>query len=549
MVGTTLLTSTSAATHAQQGNEAIEVRAVSGVSTAAANGVGLLGGVDASGAAWAAGRPPQRTHPAANAPSSRSGIVTVEDWLGGIRHQTVDVAARIIPSDARYRSRAVPSSMPFVASRQPVPPSCAGDPDLIGNPGRNLIGNPGFEAGEDGWYVEGATEIVDSDPHGGRFAMRLGSDSEDGYADHRVPDVPPGFVYALSGWGKVSADGESGGIGIVYRNGDGERLEDEEPAALSFSDTEFEQQTLTFVPPEKVTEVSVFLYKAAGAAQFYADTLSLTACGEPSEGPTLTPAVSPPAAETSEPTVEVEAGRGSPGRTQSSAESSEATVEGPGETPSPSDVAPTEVPTKVPTETPTEISTEVPTEVPTAVPTEVPTATSSTAPFTEYVDDESGYTIAYPNDWARLTSDQIQAQLEVPGAGTLEEALTNMTLVVVSPDGEALFAIAEVPLPEETQVAVDIVAQQLQARAASEVSGFANPTERRIELDGADAVELRYIAVDVDVSTGTLNTRAIQHVVTLVDTQAIVLTFITNVEDADGVQPVFEEIKASWQRP
>ena len=188
--------------------------------------------------------------------------------------------------------RSVSLLFPPLASPLPSPP-----PEPCGP---NLLGNPGFESGTEGWYVEQGVEAVPSDPHTGELALRLGASDRDAYADQVIPAVRPGVAYTLAGWGKVSASGESGEIGLTFRDGAGNRLREEEPEPLLFGEADYELRALTFTPSSRIAEVSVYLWKGAGSARFSADDLSLEACGEPATPAPASPASPPPATPESE---------------------------------------------------------------------------------------------------------------------------------------------------------------------------------------------------------------------------------------------------------
>lgn len=158
--------------------------------------------------------------------------------------------------------------------------------------GENLLPNAGFESGADAWFIDESVEPTSAEAYEGRGSMRLGAPDEDAYMDHGVSPVMPGATYTLSGWGKLSAGGESGEIGVQYYDSAGERLTAEEPAPLTFTGTEFEEQRLTFTLPAQVSEVYVYGAKVAGPADFYVDALSLILCQE-EPAPAATPVATP----------------------------------------------------------------------------------------------------------------------------------------------------------------------------------------------------------------------------------------------------------------
>ena len=184
-------------------------------------------------------------------------------------------------------------SRPLVAIAQATPmatPVSLSCPD-----GDNLITNADFESGEEGWYIEEDVEPTATETHSGNTALRLGP-SGAGYIDQWIASITPDTTYKLSGWGKVSTDGETGEIGLVLRDSNGERLDPEEPPPpLTFTTTTFAEQSLTFTVSAPVAQVVVYAVKGNGATQFYVDTLVLSPCQAP-EALEATPAATPPVA-------------------------------------------------------------------------------------------------------------------------------------------------------------------------------------------------------------------------------------------------------------
>jgi hypothetical protein len=186
-------------------------------------------------------------------------------------------------------------SRPLVVIAQATPMAT---PVAVSCPnGDNLLTNADFESGEEGWYVEEDVEPTTTETHSGNTALRLGP-SGAGYIDQWIASITPDTTYKLSGWGKVSTDGETGEIGLVLRDGNGVRLDAEEPPPpLTFTTTAFVEQSLTFTVSAPVAQVVVYAVKGDGAAQFYVDTLVLSSCQAPEAleaTPAATPAVAMP---------------------------------------------------------------------------------------------------------------------------------------------------------------------------------------------------------------------------------------------------------------
>jgi hypothetical protein len=191
--------------------------------------------------------------------------------------------------------RLLDRSRPLVVIAQATPMAT---PVAVSCPnGDNLLTNADFESGEEGWYVEEDVEPTTTETHSGNTALRLGP-SGAGYIDQWIASITPDTTYKLSGWGKVSTDGETGEIGLVLRDGNGVRLDAEEPPPpLTFTTTAFVEQSLTFTVSAPVAQVVVYAVKGDGAAQFYVDTLVLSSCQAPEAleaTPAATPAVAMP---------------------------------------------------------------------------------------------------------------------------------------------------------------------------------------------------------------------------------------------------------------
>ncbi len=365
--------------------------------------------------------------------------------------------------------------------------------------GENLISNGGFESGEEGWYVDGPVEVTTSNTHSDSTAIRLGSREAAGYMDQLIPLSAPGTTYQLSAWGKLSADGETAQIGIVFWGSNEDRLRNEEPTPLTFSSPEFVQQRLTFTVPSHVAEISVFVYKDDGSAQFYADSLSLTACQAPDKQ-AATPAAIPAAVT---PTIAV---------------SEEQTA-----TPVPGSIA---------------ASTSTPPEQD-ATPT-----TAGIGPLIEYVDPNANFSIGYPADWRRLTEAEIRSQLGGADERAVEAALANTRFVVVSPDGLATILYTRLPNRQGPESLDEVVQAVKEANAAS-IIGIGAITTEPLSLHGVDAVRLSFSADDP--ATGAVGKRLVRQVVTIHDDSTIVLTVILQADAAPTFEETLRQIEERWQ--
>jgi LCP family protein required for cell wall assembly len=154
------------------------------------------------------------------------------------------------------------------------------------------VKNGSFEQDVEGWYVEsgaGAVPVADA-PDG---AAMLQLPATGGYADQVLFTIP-GTSYYLSASGRLSAEGDTGVIGVVYRDANGTRLTDLEPKPISFSGTKLRTKGLEFTPPEQVAKVSVYIYKDDGPAALEVDAISIrsivppvAASDAPGGGPAL----------------------------------------------------------------------------------------------------------------------------------------------------------------------------------------------------------------------------------------------------------------------
>jgi len=89
---------------------------------------------------------------------------------------------------------------------------------------------------------------------------------------------------------RLTAGGDTGVVGVVYRDAAGTRLSDLEPKPLTFTGTKLRKKGLEFTPPEQVAKVSVYIYKDDGPAALEVDSISVrsivppVAEGDPATG-------------------------------------------------------------------------------------------------------------------------------------------------------------------------------------------------------------------------------------------------------------------------
>lgn len=170
-----------------------------------------------------------------------------------------------------------PTSESLAATPLPSPPAAKATPSPTATPAFRLseierIVNGGFEAGLEGWYIEGAITTEGGDVHSGDYALVLPADG--GFVDQSV-EFLAGTTYRLTGWGKVDARGDTVEFGVHYRDADGNRLTDLEPSPLEFTRTKYTEKTLEFTVPEGVARVNIYLWRPSGEADARVDDISL----------------------------------------------------------------------------------------------------------------------------------------------------------------------------------------------------------------------------------------------------------------------------------
>jgi hypothetical protein len=166
---------------------------------------------------------------------------------------------------AREIRRPAPSPTPM---QTPTPTPTSG-PVLAE---RNLVANGDFGDGLNGWYLEGDVGVADSAGRNGSAAVRIGAGG--GYIDEKI-DVEAGRTYRLQAWANVSSGGEAVEVGILYSDTAGNRLQNEEPAALDYEQTTLTRKSIRFSPPENAAVVRVYVWKESGTAEFTVDDISV----------------------------------------------------------------------------------------------------------------------------------------------------------------------------------------------------------------------------------------------------------------------------------
>jgi hypothetical protein len=203
----------------------------------------------------------------------------------------VEATATVIPTprvirltpDFAFATTPRPTATPALPSKpEPTKRSVVASPSAPSEPtpaAPELVTNGSFESGTVAWYLEnGAAPVAGTTVVDGTMVLQIPSGG--GYADQRVSAVP-GETYLLIGSGRVTAEGDTGRLGVVYRDAAGVRLTALEPPPIAFTRTRFRAKRLVFTVPAGVAEVLIYAYKEAGPGQFETDAVSVRQVDEP----------------------------------------------------------------------------------------------------------------------------------------------------------------------------------------------------------------------------------------------------------------------------
>jgi hypothetical protein len=200
-------------------------------------------------------------------PTPRVIRLTPDPSLAATARPSMAASSRTSENEPDKRSVTPRPSVPT----EPTPSATRVAPELVAN------GN--FEAGPSAWYLEdGAAAVASTTAVDGMMVLQI--PSAGGYADQRVA-ASPGETFLLTGSGRVTAQGDTGMLGVVYRDGTGARLTALEPPPLLFTRTQFRAKSLAFTVPAGVVDVLVYAYKEAGPGLFEADAVSVRHVLEP----------------------------------------------------------------------------------------------------------------------------------------------------------------------------------------------------------------------------------------------------------------------------
>lgn len=146
----------------------------------------------------------------------------------------------------------------------------------------NLLRNPGFESGLNGWTCSaGSGAVVGSPVHGGAAALRATPTSSDNARYAQTVAVRPGSAYQLSAWVQGS---------YVYLGASGTGTTD--VSTWTPGTSGWQRLATSFTTGPNTTSVTVYTHGWYGQGAYHVDDLSLTGPGDPGDpGEPQAPAV------------------------------------------------------------------------------------------------------------------------------------------------------------------------------------------------------------------------------------------------------------------
>lgn len=159
-------------------------------------------------------------------------------------------------------------SRPFVIRNINPTPPCPG----------NLLTNPGFESGFQGWESIGiGSGSFTRDAYSGHSALRISSDEAIGF-EQTLP-AEPGSIYRLTFWGKKIGSPQATGLVNGVPNGQGQALPVEETSEFR----EYSGEARMAISPPN-DNLQVLFTKAAGTGVLIVDDVCLQNLGAPGMG-------------------------------------------------------------------------------------------------------------------------------------------------------------------------------------------------------------------------------------------------------------------------
>jgi hypothetical protein len=153
----------------------------------------------------------------------------------------------------------------------------------------NLVSNPGFESGMNGWTNWGNATVVTGQASSGSYALQVGSAA--GGAGNTVAALTAGASYRFSGMAKVSIAGETVLPGVKFLDSTGKVLLEKNMPMTSTAYTAF---AIDFVAPAGAATSMVYVWKNAGSGWTYVDNVVLAASTTTTTTTTTTPTPTPP---------------------------------------------------------------------------------------------------------------------------------------------------------------------------------------------------------------------------------------------------------------
>ena len=130
----------------------------------------------------------------------------------------------------------------------------------------NLVQNPGFEESPNfNHWADWGNSSISSNAHSGSKAAQVGTNAG---GRGQTVNVSPSTTYILSGWGRVSANGGIGWVGI-------QNSDESWKHQLEFTATSYTYKEVTVTVPTGSDTYTVYIWGNGGGQHFYADDISL----------------------------------------------------------------------------------------------------------------------------------------------------------------------------------------------------------------------------------------------------------------------------------
>ncbi|WP_373231214.1 LamG-like jellyroll fold domain-containing protein [Cohnella sp.] len=128
------------------------------------------------------------------------------------------------------------------------------------------VGQPGFEAGNLGWWSPYGTPsaVNDGNAHSGSYAVKLPTSTG---IDQWVYDLKPNTTYTLTAWGKA---GSGGSLLFGVKNYGGTEL------TYTFTSTSYTKASITFTTGATNTTADIYFYGLSGTNPSYGDDFVIT---------------------------------------------------------------------------------------------------------------------------------------------------------------------------------------------------------------------------------------------------------------------------------